>query len=77
MSETDKLNKMLAEHYELQALFERDVNVHAWFSMVYAGKCTLEEAMIGLVIVAVKEKRAYFDKIVKMKQLTVERNQVK
>lgn len=67
VSETDKLNQMLAEHYELQVLFEQDVTVHSWFQMVYHGKCTVEEALIGIVIVAVREKKAYYKKIVELK----------
>lgn len=72
VSESDKLNQILAEHYELQALAHNDPNVHAWFAMVYAGRCTVEEALIGLVVVVAKEKRAYFKMIVDMKAKSTE-----
>ena len=65
--EVEKLNQLLAEHYELQVLFEKDVTVHSWFKMVYAEKCTVEEALVGIVVTAVKEKHNYYQMIVKLK----------
>lgn len=76
-TESKKLNAILSDHHELQALAERDVNVHAWFQMVYAGKCTVEEALIGLVVTVTKEKRRYFDMIVKLKAHSTEPSQIK
>lgn len=66
-SEVEKLNQMFAQHYELQVLFEKDVTVHSWFKMVYAEKCTVEEALIGIIVTAVKEKHNYYQIIVNMK----------
>lgn len=76
-TETDKLNHLLAEHYELQVLFEQDVNVHSWFKMVYAGKCTVEEALVGIVVTTVKEKRRYYQMIVDYKRMDAQRSQIK
>ncbi len=70
MTESEKLNRILAEHYELQVLAQNDVNVHSWFAMVYADKCTVEEALIGLVVTVTKEKSRFFNLIVKYKQAT-------
>lgn len=66
-SESDKLDALLGVHYELQALAETDVTVKTWFSMVRAGKCTVEQAMIGIITASVKEKRSFYAQITKLK----------
>lgn len=72
-TEQNKLNKIMAVHPELQALFEKDVLVRTWLNMVYAGKCTVEKALVGIAVTAVKEKHHYYQEVVKYKTLNVEK----
>lgn len=63
----NELNELMSKHHGLQVLFETDVNVHTWFQMVYAGKCTVEHALVGIILSTVKEKRQYYQIVKEMK----------
>ena len=65
MTESDKLNQILATHYELQALSENDADIYAWFQQCHKGRCTVEEALIGALVHVAKGKKKLFDELVK------------
>jgi len=66
-SEINKLDKIMANNFELQVLYEKDIVVKSWLNMVRAGKCTVEKALMGISITAIKEKHYYYQELTKLK----------
>jgi hypothetical protein len=55
-----------AEHPALLEAFKNDATVYAWFQQELHGRCTLEEAYIGIIINLVAEKKKLFDEVVEL-----------
>lgn len=67
--EYEHLHKLLVEHEELKHWFQHDATVHSWLKMAEMGHCTVEDALIGIVVNVTKEKKGYFDEVVKLHTL--------
>lgn len=61
-----KLEELFSEHWELKKAFNNEATVYAWFKQYQYGRCTLEEAFIGIIVHLTKEKKAYFDQAAKL-----------
>lgn len=63
------LRKVLSRNKDLYHAFMNDATVHAWFRMAELSSCTLEEAYIGIIVELAREKKKYFDEVVKLTSL--------
>lgn len=63
------MNKVVysfAEHPGLVEAFKNDATVYAWLQQQLHGRCTLEEAYVGIIVNLVAEKKKYFDEVIKL-----------
>jgi hypothetical protein len=62
-----QISKLRSEHPAFKNLMDNDATVHAWFKMAAAGKCTVDEAMIGSMVWAVNERDKALGELVTLK----------
>lgn len=65
MSNEAKIQQLFAEHDELRKAFENDASVYAWLKQCRLDRCTVEEALIGVIVYLAREKKQYFDEVVR------------
>lgn len=76
MNNLNEISEFLAEHSEIRELCNNDFTVRAWFSMAQGGNIDLETTLLGIILGLAKEKKNYFDELVKAKQREMPRNAI-
>jgi len=61
------IDRIFSEHPMLHQLTKDNAEVYAWFKMAAQGACTVEEALVGIVVRLADTNQKQFDEIVKIK----------
>lgn len=62
-----EMDRLFREHPTLYHMFKNNAEVYAWLKMASQGACTVEEALVGIIVRLAETNQKQFDEIVKIK----------
>lgn len=60
------IDRIFTEHPTLHQLTKDNAEVYAWFKQAARGACTVEEALVGIVVRLCDTNQKQFDEIIKL-----------